>query len=207
MFMEGADMPPKLSKQRSGKLKATVEEALLKGQWRHAVVVALHAEYGVSERYLYALRQRIVKKWRDEASKKTVEEDRLDFLMRMRGYLQGASSDKQWGNVQRLANLEAEIMGLKRPEVIDARTMVYAPQQTNVSIEVKVDQTLLALESQLPSMGLDQLDALVGQLSGGEVIDGDAEPANGGNGGGRPLIVAPSSAEEAGDGDPGEGEG
>jgi len=188
---------PKLSKEDRQVVENTVEAVIVKGQWSRTFAQGLARKYGLTEDAVYKTRQRLFARWASANTGRSVDSWTAEILAKMEHAYGVCLKDKDRPTARGILNDMARITGVSSPEVIEHR--ITGHNGGPVEIDVKVDHVLTLLATQMSSMRLDQLAALgVGQ----EVLDGDAITAHrGGNGGGRPLLVPPGSAEEAPDGD------
>ena len=103
-----------------------VAEYLERGDLSEAAINRLATLHGVTARTIYKDSQTLRRRWAKFASGETVEQDRQDWLRRLRENVRIARDTGQQTAVAKMMDLEAKVLGIYEPERVqlDARQLV-----------------------------------------------------------------------------------
>lgn len=98
----------------------TVEITMRDVGWGPQIVRALAQQFGCSERQVMRYRASVLTAIRDSTATTTTEEERAEFLWRVRHHQTVAAKASSFGPLSSLLNIEAEVRGLRQaPEIRD----------------------------------------------------------------------------------------
>ena len=98
---------------------AAIESVMLAGEYNRASAIGLSERYGVSVRQVQRDASKIRESWRESVGATTKEEERSDWLMRVRGAQARSFRNGHSMAAARLMQLEGQALGVYEPAQVE----------------------------------------------------------------------------------------